>query len=190
MTSCCWRCGGRRAGSPVCGLAAAASTSMSNGGAMQITGCQVTGVVTRDRGLVIVVATEVALAAEPPATSLTLEPAVEAPPPRPVDVVFSAPTADETDVSPASVVRVQFSRGLRESSLAGQIRISYVGATPSDPPIAFKTSYDAASRAVRIAFERPLESARSVKVELLPGITAFDGGPLALWTLTFTVSAR
>ena len=151
---------------------------------------QVTGVVTRDRGLVIVVATEVALAAEPPATSLTLEPAVEAPPPRPVDVVFSAPTADETDVSPASVVRVQFSRGLRESSLAGQIRISYVGATPSDPPIAFKASYDAASRAVRIAFERPLESARSVKVELLPGITAFDGGPLALWTLTFTVSAR
>lgn len=151
---------------------------------------QITGVVTHDRGLVLVAATDVALATEPPSTALIAEPTVEAAPPPPVDIVFSSPTPDEIDVPTTALVRVQFSRGLRESSLAGQVRVTYVDSTSTDAQPDFKMSYDAATRALQIAFARPLESNRTVKVELLPGIVAFDGGPSSSWTLTFSVGAR
>ena len=151
---------------------------------------QVTGMVTRDRGLVIIAANQVALASEPTSPALAAEPTPEAPPAQPVEVVFSSPTADETDVSPTSLVRVQFSKGLRETSLPGQIRVSYVGSKPGDRPPDFKTSYDAATRSVQLGFVQPLEPYRTVRVELLPGVRAFDGAPSSPWTLTFSVGAR
>jgi hypothetical protein len=94
-------------------------------------------------------------------------------------------------VSPSSTVRVQFSRGLAEASLAGHVRVSYVasdalGASPSPDP-EFKASYDAANRALEIRFSKPLEPLRAVKVEILEGLTAFDSGPARPWTLTFMV---
>ena len=36
-------------------------------------------------------------------------------------------------------------------------------------------------------FDRPLEPLRTVKVEILEGINAFDSAPVKPWTLTFTV---
>jgi hypothetical protein len=151
---------------------------------------QVSGTVTRDRGLVIIAASDIALATEPPPLELAADPALEAPSARPVEVVFSSPTSDETDVPSTTAVRVQFSKGLRESSLRGQVRVSYAGSQATDPPLDFKTSYDAATRAIQIVFARPLEPSRTVRVELLSGITAFDGGPSSSWTLTFSVGAR
>jgi hypothetical protein len=107
-----------------------------------------------------------------------------------VEVVFSAPTADEIDVSPNTTVRVQFSKGLRETTLAGRIRVSYLGAAQGESSIGAKMAYDVATRALQLSFERPLEPFRTVKVELLEGITAFDGGPFAPWSLTFSIGPR
>ena len=149
---------------------------------------EVTGVVSVYRGLGVLSATQMALAEPPPATAAPAE-VVE--PPRalePVEVIFSAPTAEETDVARNSRVRVQFSRGLREATLAGQIRVTYVGDTPTDVP--FKSQYDPASRALQITFASPLESYRTVKVELLDAIRAFDDGLFKPWTLTFSVGAQ
>jgi hypothetical protein len=150
---------------------------------------QITGVVMRERGLVTLAATQLLSATKPDAA-----PAEEAvappPPPRPLEIVFNSPTDGETDIGAATTVRVQFSRGLQEPSLQGRLRVSYLGAanpaTPA-PEIEFKTSYDAANRAIEIKFSKPLEPFRTVRVELLDGIKAFDGGPLAPWTLTFSV---
>jgi len=73
-----------------------------------------------------------------------------------------------------------------EPSLADHIRVSYVGEEPG-PALAFKTKYDAATRAVQITFAAPLAPFRTVKVELSSDILAFDGAPLKPWSLTFSV---
>ena len=149
---------------------------------------EVTGAVSIHRGLAMISATQMVLGTAP-ATEAPAEPALVAAPPSPVDVVFSAPTADETDVSRTTRVRVQFSRGLREPTLANQVRVSYVGDS-SGAPIASKATYDAAARAITITFAAPLEAYRTVKVELLDGIRGFDNGPFTPWSLTFSVGGQ
>jgi hypothetical protein len=127
-------------------------------------------------------------AAMPPEAVSTEEAGPPPAPPRPLDVVFNSPTEGETDVAATTSVRVQFSRGLLEPSLQGRIRVSYFGAAPGTvAEIEFKTSYDAANRAIEIKFTKPLEAFRTVRVELLDGVKAFDGGPLPPWMLTFSV---
>jgi hypothetical protein len=147
---------------------------------------EVTGVVTRTRGLVSLAATRVALA-QPPETRI-VEDITPPPPAPPLEVVFSSPTEGEVDVAPGAPIRIQFSRGLRESTFAGRIRVSYVGnaAMPLEPTV----TYDAATRSLQLRFASPLDPLRTVKVELLEGVLAFDGGPLAPWSVTFSVGAR
>jgi hypothetical protein len=147
---------------------------------------EVTGVVSRKRGLVSLAATKVALA--PPPETRIVEDIAPPPPPPPLQVVFSSPTEGETEVAPGVPVRIQFSRGLRESTIAGRIRVSYFGnaTVPLDP----KVTYDAATRSLQLRFATPLEPLRTVKVEVLEGLVAFDGGPLAPWSVTFSVAER
>jgi hypothetical protein len=113
-------------------------------------------------------------------------------PPPPLEVVFFSPSEGETDVSPTGTVRVQFSRGVREASLAGRVTAGYTGAAEGTPGanLAMKATYDAANRAVEIRFGQPLEPFRTVVVRLLDGIVAFDGGPLKPWSLTFSVGGQ
>jgi hypothetical protein len=70
----------------------------------------------------------------------------------------------------------------------GRVRVAYLGAEPGSPGLEFTQSYDAATRALVLRMAQPLERLSTVRVELLEGITAFDGGPFAPWTLTFSVS--
>jgi hypothetical protein len=73
------------------------------------------------------------------------------------------------------------------------VRVSYLVAEstergePQPPPVETTLRYDAGRRALEIGLVRPLERFRTVKVELLEGITGTDGAPLGAWTLTFTV---
>lgn len=145
---------------------------------------EVTGTVSRVRGLVTLAATRLALAKAE--TTAPAEAEAPPPPPQPLTVVFNTPSDGEIDVSRTAPVRVQFSRGLRESTLADRVRVSYVGAAASAMPV-FKVAYDAANRAVTVSFAEPLEALRTVRVELVDGVLAFDGGPLAPWSATFTV---
>ena len=144
---------------------------------------EVTGTVVREKGLVSVKATRVTLS-KPPQVTVSDEPVVPPVPLDPVDVVFNSPTEGETDVGPSAPIRIQFSRGLDEKSLAGQIRVAYVGV---EGELEFRTAYDGANRAVVISFPKPLEPYRTVRVELLDGIKGFNGAPVKPWTLTFSV---
>ena len=149
---------------------------------------QIAGTVARERGLVMIEGLTFAEAAAPDLkTTEAEEPAAPKLPPAPLEVVFSSPTPDETEVSATTTVRIQFSRGVNPATLAGQIRVSALGAAPDSPPIAFQQTYDAANRAIEIKFAQPFERFRTVRIELLEGITAFDGGPFKPWTLTFSI---
>ncbi len=147
---------------------------------------QVTGTVSRSRGLVLIEATRIALA-EAPAAEPVEEAAAPAPPPPPAEVVFSSPTEGEIDVNGASTVRIQFSRGLRESTIPGHVSASYVAAA-GVPPLDVRLTYDAPSRALSVRFAQPLEPFRTVRVQVLEGLLAFDGAPVVPWTLTFSVA--
>ncbi len=144
---------------------------------------EVTGVVKRERSLVTLEAAKLATATARTEV-VSEEPAVPPPPPSPIEVVFSSPTQDETDVSTGAVVRIQFSRGLNPASVAGGFSVSYVGGQPA-PPIEFRTSYDFATRAVEMRFTQALSPFRMVRIETRTDLKGFDGASVTPWTLTF-----
>jgi hypothetical protein len=146
---------------------------------------EVTGTVTIYRGLALISASKVAAAEAPNITAASPEPAAPPLPMPPAEVVFSAPTADETDVPASAPIRIQFSRGVRPATLTDHVRVSYVGGDAT--PIAFKTAYDAATRGLQITLAASLVPYRTVKVELTEGIQAFDGAPVKPWSITFSV---
>jgi hypothetical protein len=149
---------------------------------------EVTGPLLHDRGLVRIEAKRIVLAKAPNRPEPDRdEGAVSAAPLTPPEVVFNSPTEGEAEVGPTSSVRVQFSKGLAEPSLAGRVRATYVGAPAGAEGPTLKTTYDGANRAIEIKFDKPLEPFRTVKIEILDGVKAFDSAPLAPWTLTFTV---
>jgi hypothetical protein len=144
---------------------------------------EVTGTVVREKSLVSLKATRVTLTKAPQVVASD-EPSAPPVPLTPIEVVFNSPTDGESDVSGSSPVRIQFSRGLNESSITGNIRVSYLGV---EGPVDFKSSYDAANRAIQITFPKRLEPFRTVKVEVLDGLKGFDGAPFKPWTVTFSV---
>jgi hypothetical protein len=152
---------------------------------------EVTGVLVHERGLVRLEATRLALGQAPKATVAADEEAARAAPPAPVEVVFQSPTDGDIDVAPSDAVRVQFSRGLAEATLAGRVRARYAdtGLDPAAPGAVLdsRVSYDAANRAVEIRFPQGLQNGRVVRVEILDGVTGFDGGIVPAWAVTFTV---
>jgi hypothetical protein len=150
---------------------------------------EVTGPLLHDRGLVRIEAKKIALAKAPERSDPDRDDGapVSAVPLTPAEVVFNSPAEGEIDVSSSTSIRVQFSKGLAEPSLAGRVRASYVGAPAGAEAPTLKTTYDGANRAIEIKFDKPLEPLRTVKIEILEGVTAFDRAPFAPWTLTFTV---
>jgi hypothetical protein len=149
---------------------------------------EVTGTIVRERGLVSIDGTKLTLAKAPQATEPPAESAAPPVPLEPVEVVFSSPTDGEIDVLPTGTIRIQFSRGLNEKSLAGQLRVSYVGSVASTASgLQFQTTYDAANRALVLKMAQPFEAFRTVKVEILDGMRAFDGAPVTPWSLSFSV---
>jgi hypothetical protein len=103
-----------------------------------------------------------------------------APPP---EVVFSAPTAGETDVLSTSSVRIQFSRDMDASTFRGRIRV--LDTTQGNTPLEFTTNYLPGTRVLELKFTSPLQRFSAVIVELQDGILGTDKQPLAPWTLKF-----
>ncbi len=152
---------------------------------------EVSGTVSQDRGLVTIAGSAVAAATAPEAPATEDETPAPAAPLDPAEVVFSSPYEGEVDVPATASVRIQISRGLDSETIAGQIRISYVGAAPPGAapttPLEFHYTYDRGTRAIEITFTQPPDRFRTVQVELLDGLRAFDGAPVSPWTLTFAV---
>jgi hypothetical protein len=154
---------------------------------------EVSGTVREDRGLVWIEAKEMRPAQEP---ATPVETVVLPVPPKvltPPEVIFSAPTQDETDVPVDTSVRIQFSRDMDPASFKGRVRVSYLGAEaaergePQAPALTFTPTYNPGNRLLEIRFGAPLERFRTMKVELLEGIASHEGAPLKPWTLTFAL---
>ena len=159
---------------------------------------EVTGVVKEGRGLQWIETTEdgIRLGTAPAETPRADEPpAVRAPSAPAPEVVFSAPTQEESDVAPTSSVRVQFTRDIKVSTLRGNVRVAYLESEtvergePTTPAAEFTTQYNAANRVLELKFAKPLERFRTVTVELKDGILGTDDQPLKPYTLRFVVGA-
>ena len=151
------------------------------------------GTVQHGRGLQWIDAEAGSLALAKPPTETPIEEPIRVPVGPPPEVVFSAPTEDETDVATTTAVRIQFSRDLDASTLKGRVKASYFRAQsvergePDTPPIELTTQYNAANRVLEVRFSKPLERFRTVKIELLDGIVGTDAQALNPWTLTFSL---
>jgi hypothetical protein len=121
-------------------------------------------------------------AAPKDAPEITVIRVAPAPPP---DVVFSAPTGDETDVLTTASVRIQFSRDMDPATFKGHIRVSYASAPADAASLPFTTSYMPGMRVLELKFPQPLDRLSQVRVDLQDGIVATDKQALAPWTLTF-----
>jgi hypothetical protein len=155
---------------------------------------QVNGLVQQRRGLQWIQADAGSLtSAKAPAetTESTSEPVVRVPAAPPPEVVFSAPTQDEADVSMGTTVRIQISRDIDPATLKGNIHVSYQRVEtvergePVTPTAEFTASWSQMNRVLELKFTKPLERFRTVRVELTDGIKGTDGQPLTPWTLTF-----
>jgi hypothetical protein len=152
------------------------------------------GTVQQARGLLLVDAEAGSLSlAKPPTETHTEEETIRVPAGPPPEVVFSAPTQDETDVLMTTAVRIQFSRDLDQSTLKAHIKPHYLESQsaergePVTPPVGFTFQYSAANRVLEIKFTKPLERFRTLKLDLVEGILGTDGQPLKPWTLTFVL---
>ena len=104
----------------------------------------------------------------------------------PPTVVFTAPAAGEVLVARDAVVRVQFSRPMRESTFADHIRVTYSESTMAMPP--WTVTYRPGPMAIEIRFAYALAGGVEVRVEFLDGIVSADGGALPASTLRFTTA--
>ena len=107
---------------------------------------QVSGTVMMERGLVTVIGATVATTAAPEAAPPAEEEApAPAAPLETAEMIFSSPTEGDINVALGGSVRVQFSRGIDPASIAGQIRVTYIGTAAPDAAEstpAFQHSYD------------------------------------------------
>jgi len=152
---------------------------------------EVSGVVKQDRGLVWIVVeelTETSAQAEKVAERI-----VSSAPAEPPEVLFSAPTQEETDVPLNAKIRVQFSRDINADTLKGHVRIGYSSAQatergePQAPGLDATLNYNRGTRVLEIVFEEPLERFRTITLMLSDGVLGTDGLALKPYTLTFTL---
>ncbi len=152
---------------------------------------EVTGVVKEDRGLVWIVAEE--LTETSPQADRAPEPITSSAPTVPPEVLFSAPTNDETDVPLNTKVRVQFSRDLDATTLQGNVSVAYSAAQatergePQAPGIDATFNYNRGTRVLEITFGEPLERFRQIRITFTDGVKGTDGTSLKPYVLTFTL---
>ena len=158
---------------------------------------EVSGLLQQGRGLQWLDATGATIAlAKAPAETTAQEAPIRVPAAPPPEVVFSAPTSDESDVGLGATVRIQFSRDISAASLKGHVVVKYdeeetkQRGESQTPAVEFTTQYLPGNRVLEIRFTKPLEVTRKVYVELGEGILGMDQQPLVPWKLTFTTGER
>jgi hypothetical protein len=152
---------------------------------------ELSGTLKQGRGLQWLVADQGSLKLTQAPQETREAPVVRVPAAPPPEVLFSAPTAGETDVAPGATVRIQFSRDMDPASFRGRIRATYGGQAPaSTAPLEFTTQYMPGNRVLEIKFANPLERFQTVNVELQEGVAGSDKQPLVPWTLTFEIGGQ
>jgi hypothetical protein len=151
---------------------------------------EVSGIVQQWRGLLLLDAAAGSVRLTKPPAETTADNTIRVPSGPPPEVIFSAPTEGETDVSSRTNVRIQFSRDISPASFKGRIAVRY-GPTPpgvnetAPPPLEFTTQYLPGTRVLEIKFVQPLELFRGVQIDLVDGILGTDQQRLKPWTLKF-----
>jgi hypothetical protein len=154
---------------------------------------EVSGTLQQGRGLqwLDAEAGSLKLAKAPVETTAPEEAPIRVPAAPPPEVIFSAPTQDETDVQLSPDIRIQFSRDVNPATIKSHVRVQYDEAEikargESDARILeFTTQYLPANRVLEIRFSKPLDRLLTVHVELLEGILGTDKQPLVPWKLDF-----
>ncbi len=141
---------------------------------------QVTGVVGGGSHLATIEAESLAAVDRPAATARRAAPRPEQR--LPAEVIFSAPTQDDTGVAVDALVRFQFSRDMNPDSFAGNVRAAYVGTAGA---LDLTPEYRSRNRVLNVQFAEPLLPYRPVVVTLGDGIEAMDGAALIPYTLRF-----
>lgn len=148
---------------------------------------RVSGTMRHLRGLVWMEGETIALADAP--AGETTEVVTAPPPPAPLQVIFSSPTAGEIDVRLDTTIRLQFSRDLDPASLKERVRLTYAptgeGAEPQAAALAVTFSYSGPTRALEIHPAEPLLPFRQVVLEFVDGVHGPDGAVLLPFKLTF-----
>jgi hypothetical protein len=153
---------------------------------------EVRGIVKLGRGLVWLDDVQITLSRPPADTAQAEVPARPPVGPAP-EVIFTDPLEGEPDVSLTKVIRIQFSRDMNPETFKGRIRYSYLAQEPAErgeselPPLNGTLRYEPATRSLQLRFADPFARFRTLKIELLEGITAADGAPLKPWTFTFVL---
>ena len=155
---------------------------------------QVTGIVRGSDRLVEIEATEIEQVERPDratqAPTATADVTRAAPSP---EVIFSAPTQDDTGVATDVLVRFQFSRDMVAESFEGNVAVEYFGAAArtaagaDGAELEFDVEYRPRNRVINVRFTEPLLPYRTLEVSLGDGIVATDGATLAPYTLRFTL---
>jgi hypothetical protein len=152
---------------------------------------EVTGTLQQGRGLQWLNADAGSLKLTQAPKDLTEEAPIRVPAAAPPEVIFSTPTAGETDVLTATTLRIQFSRDINPATLRGNVRIAYTDGDmktldgTAGPAAEFTTQYLPGTRVLQVRFAQPLARLRAVRIELLEGVLGTDGQPLKPWTLAF-----
>lgn len=149
---------------------------------------EVTGRVDVRDELPVILATTLATA-QAEQDSLPEAPDSPLPAQGPPEVVFSAPLPGETDVARDVVVRIQFSRPMRASTLEGHVSVAYAPGVALALPRPAMT-YRPGPMAIEIRFAEPLAPGVEVQIQLGTGLLAADGVPLGGHQLRFTTSSR
>ena len=156
---------------------------------------EVTGTVRGSDRLVEIEADEIEEARPAPSTPEPTRPEEpdEAAEARPApEVIFSAPTPDDTRVPTDAVVRVQFSRDMDPDSFGGHVEVGFLGAAPPAADLAggeaavAEVAYQARTRVLNIRFTEPLLPYRTIEVRLGSGIVSTDGTALVPYVLRFS----
>ena len=158
---------------------------------------QVTGIVRGSDRLVEIEAEEIEQVERPELTPAdTTEDVTEAGPSP--EVIFSAPTQDDTGVATDVLVRFQFSRDMDADSFDGNVEAEYFGAVQTAVGLAngsdevgmqLDVEYRPRNRVINIRFAEPLLPYRTLEVRLGDRILATDGATLVSHTLRFTTGA-
>lgn len=146
---------------------------------------EVTGTATTVNGLPMIRATAVKQSTPDEDAASGADAPPVAPPPAPPSISFSIPANDEAAVATDSLVRIQFSRDMKSTTLDGRVKVSAAvnGTTVATP--AMTLTYRPGTLSVELTFAGALPRFATVTIDFQKGITAPDGTPLAPTKLTF-----
>tara|TARA_B100001123_G_scaffold450461_2_gene621327 strand:- start:11567 stop:12694 length:1128 start_codon:yes stop_codon:yes gene_type:complete len=148
---------------------------------------KITGALHQKSGLVMIEGTRIEVTEkQTSASNNTTKPIPSSSSLPPITVVFSDPTPGEIDVDHTKLVRIQFERHIKTSTLTDRVKVVYLDDKQEESDaLEWQSYYNAEVRALELKFVEPLKPYSTIRIELLDGIESLDGALVLPWSLTF-----